>query len=91
MFSTATVASSTRMPTASAMPPSVIRWMFSPLNHSANVAASSDSGMLMTTMNALRQSRRKINTMRPVRIAPSAPSLSRSLIERSTTGDWSNA
>ena len=70
MFSIATVASSTRMPTASARPPSVIKLMFCPLTHSANVPASSAMGMLMTTMNALRQSRRNSSTIRPVSTAP---------------------
>ena len=89
MFSTATVASSTRMPTARASPPSVIRWMDCPLTQSAKAAASSASGMFTTTMNAVRQSRRNSSTIRPVSSAPRPPSLSRSRIERSTTGDWS--
>ena len=89
MFSIATVASSTRMPTASASPPSVIRLMFCPLTHSANVPASSAMGMLMTTMNALRQSRRNSSTIRPVSTAPSAPSFTRLRMAPTTTGDWS--
>ena len=91
MFSTVTVASSTRMPTASARPPRVMRWMFCPLIHRPNAAAMSDSGMLMTTMKAVRRSRRKTSTMRPVSTAPSAPSFTRSRMLWFTTGVWSNS
>ena len=41
MFSIVTVASSTRMPTASAMPPSVMRCMFSPVSQRPNAAGIS--------------------------------------------------
>ena len=58
MFSIATVASSTRMPTASARPPSVMMLTVCPVIHSASTAPISESGMLITTINALRQSRR---------------------------------
>ena len=41
--------------------------------------------MLITTTNALRQSRRNKSTIRPVSTAPMAPSLTRSRIERPST------
>ena len=52
-----------------------------------NAAASNEIGMLSTTIKALRQSRRNSNTIRPVRIAPSAPSFARFVIAPFTTGD----
>ena len=74
MFSIATVASSTRMPMASARPPSVMIFTVCPVSHRPTSAASSANGMVSTTIKALRTSRRKSSTIRPVRIAPSAPS-----------------
>ena len=52
--------------------------------HSASTAPSSESGMLITTMKALRQSRRNSSTIRPVSSAPSAPSSVRPPIARVT-------
>ncbi len=75
IFSTATVASSTRIPTASANPPSVIRLSVWPVSHNATKAAKSAKGMFNTTTITLRQSRRNKSTINPVRMAPSAPSL----------------
>ena len=46
MFSIATVASSTRMPTASARPPSVMMLIVCPAAHSATTAASSANGIV---------------------------------------------
>ncbi len=77
MFSTSTVASSTRMPTASARPPSVIRLIVCPVSHSATTAAIRASGMFSTTTSALRQSRRNTSTISPVSTAPNAPSVAR--------------
>ena len=74
MFSMATVAMSTKMPTASASPPSVIRLMVWPVSQSASSDASNDSGIVMTTTSALRQSRRNSRTISPVSSAPSMPS-----------------
>ena len=59
--------------------------------HSASTAPISESGMLMTTMNALRQSRRNSRIIKPVSRAPSAPSSVRPPIARVTYGDWSNS
>ena len=44
MFSTSTVASSTRMPTASARPPSVIRFKVCPLSHRSTTAPEQSKG-----------------------------------------------
>ena len=66
MFSISTVASSTSTPTASASPPSVMMLMVCPVAHSSTTAASSANGIFTTTIRALRQSRRKISTIRPV-------------------------
>ena len=84
MFSTSTVASSTRMPTASARPPRVIKLMVWPLSHSATTAPSNANGMLSTTTRTLRQSRKNTNTIRPVSAAPSMPSLATPSIARET-------
>ena len=75
MFSIDTVASSTSTPTASASPPSVMMLMVCPVAHSRTTALSSANGMFITTISALRQSRRKISTIRPVSTAPSSPSM----------------
>ena len=73
MFSTSTVASSTRMPIARASPPSVIRLIVLPDSHSPITAAISASGILSTTTSTLRQSRRNNSTISPVSTAPSTP------------------
>ncbi len=87
MFSISTVASSTRTPTASARPPSVMMLMVWPVAQSRTTAASSANGIFMTTISALRQSRRKISTIRPVSAAPSSPSITRPRMELVTYGD----
>src|SRR6266536_3081237 len=81
MFSMATVASSTRMPTASARPPSVMTLMVWPAPHNAITAASSAKGMVTTTMPALRQSRRKTSTINS-RQKCSEPRLTKHGLER---------
>ena len=60
MFSIATVASSTRMPTASASPPSVITFSVSPNAHSAMIDVSTLSGIDSATMIVERQLPRKM-------------------------------
>ena len=47
--------------------------------------------MFVTTIKALRQSRRKISTIRPVSAAPSSPSTISPRMELLTYGDWSNS
>ncbi len=86
-----TVASSTRMPTAKASPPKVIRLTVCPDAHSAIIAARIDNGMFTTTTRALRQSRRKSKTTNPVSTAPSSPSSVSPRMARVTKGDWSNS
>src|SRR6266576_1602735 len=58
MFSMTTVDSSTRIPTASANPPSVMMLMVCPAPQRATTAVSKAKGMVVTTISALRQSRR---------------------------------
>ena len=84
MFSIETVASSTRMPTASARPPRVMMLMVCLVIQSATTALSSESGMLITTMKALRQSRRNSRIIKPVSTAPRAPSSVRPPMARVT-------
>ena len=91
MFSTSTVASSTRMPTARARPPSVIRLTVWSVSQSATTAPQRANGMFSTTTTMLRQSRRKTRTIRPVSRAPKAPSVARLAIAFETVGDWSNS
>ena len=74
MFSITTVDSSTRIPTASANPPSVMMLMVCPAPHSATTAVSNAKGIVVTTIKALRQSRRNRSTTSPVRTAPNKPS-----------------
>ena len=89
MASIATVASSTRMPTAKASPPKVMRLMVCPQSQRPSTARSSASGMLTTTTSVLRASRRKTKTIRPVSTAPSKASRKRSSMARLTIGLWS--
>ena len=77
MFSTATVASSTRMPTASARPLSVMMLTVWPTRRSATRAEKIDSGIVSTTMSADLQLRRNASTVSAVSRAPSAPSIAR--------------
>ncbi len=74
MFSISTVASSTRIPMASASPPRVITLIVCPASQSATRAAISASGIFNKTMIALRQSRRNTRIIRPTSTAPKAPS-----------------
>jgi hypothetical protein len=75
MFSIATVASSTRMPTASARPPSVITLSVSPSAHSTMVENRIDSGIEITTVSVERQLPRNIKIISAV--SPAAISASR--------------
>ena len=74
MFSISTVASSTSTPTASARPPSVMMLIVWPVSPEPDHARQQrDRDVSITTMNALRQSRRNSRTIRPVRSAPARP------------------
>lgn len=65
MFSMVTVASSTRMPTASAKPPRVMMLMVSCRALSTMTEARIDSGIEMPMIRVLRQLPRKSRIMRP--------------------------
>ena len=84
MFSIATVASSTRIPMASANPPKVITLIVCPVSQSATTAAISANGMFNKTIRALRQSRRNSRIISPTSTAPSAPSLTTPQMDRVT-------
>ena len=64
-----TVASSTRMPTASASPPSVMTLMVSCRKPSTITEVRIDSGIETAMISVLRQLPRKIRIIRPVRQA----------------------
>ena len=66
MFSISTVASSTRMPTASASPPSVMMFSVWPRAQSATIATRIDSGMLIVTISVLRHEPRNSRISSPV-------------------------
>jgi len=68
-FSTSTVASSTRMPTARARPPSVMMLMVSPSRLSAMTDVRIESGMDTAMMIVLRQLPRKSRIIAAVRQA----------------------
>ena len=76
MFSISTVASSTRMPTARAMPPSVMMLSVWPSAHSTMIDTRIDSGIEMATISVLRHEPRNSRIMRAVSPAAMAPSLS---------------
>src|ERR1039458_7855234 len=74
MFSISTVASSTRMPTASASPPSVMMLMVSPSALSRITETKIDKGIETAMIKVGRQSPRKIRIMTAVRQAAIRPS-----------------
>ena len=69
MFSIITVASSTRMPTASARPPSVITLMVWPSQDSARIEHRIDSGIEVATISVERHEPRNSSTVSPVSTA----------------------
>ena len=69
MFSIATVASSTRMPTASARPPSVMMLIVSPSALSTMIEARIDSGIETAMISVLRQLPRNSRIISAVRQA----------------------
>ncbi len=74
MFSIVTVASSTRIPTASASPPSVMMLSVSPSAQSTAIEPSTESGIEIAMMTVERQLPRKMRIMRLVRAAAMTPS-----------------
>ncbi len=90
-FSMVTVASSTRMPMASAMPPSDMMLIVLPVIHSPKSEPSRASGMFDTTTITLRMSPRNSRIIRPVRPAPIMPSVATLSTAATTVGDSSNS
>ena len=90
VFSMATVASSTRMPTASARPPSVMTLMVSP--SAARIASEVriESGIETSTTMVERQEPRKSRIVRPVSPAAITASWITPSIAAETKTDWSN-
>ena len=89
MFSIATVASSTRMPTASASPPSVITLVVWPSAPSAMIEQRIASGIESATIRVERQLPRKSRIMSAVRQAASTASRTTPLSAARTKSDWS--
>ena len=89
MFSIATVASSTRMPTASARPPSVMMLIVSPSALSTMIDVRIDSGIETAMIIVLRQLPRKIRIISAVRQAAMTASRTTPSIEARTNTDWS--
>ncbi len=87
MFSMVTVASSTRMPTASARPPRVMMLMVSPSAARQAMEARMDSGMEMKMMRVLRQLPRNSRIIRPVSTAAMVASRTTPEIEALTNTD----
>ncbi len=81
VFSISTVASSTRMPTASARPPSVMTLMVSPSAVRMTSEVAIDSGMDVQTIRVERQEPRNSRIIRPVSAAAMAASRATSEME----------
>ena len=90
MFSISTVASSTRMPTASAMPPSVMTFSVSPRKPRTMIETRIDSGIEIMTISVLRQLPRNSRIIRAVRPAAIAASFTTPWTLARTKTDWSN-
>jgi hypothetical protein len=84
-----TVASSTRMPTASASPPSVITLIVSPVAASRATEVRIASGIDTMMMRVERQLPRKIRIISPVRAAATTPSKMTDDTAAVTNLDWS--
>ena len=89
MFSMVTVASSTRMPTASARPPRVMMLMVSPSADRQMIEARIDSGMEMAMISVLRQLPRNSRIMSAVSAAAITASRTTPAIAARTKIDWS--
>ena len=87
MFSISTVASSTRMPTASASPPSVMTLIVWPSARSASSAATTLSGIDAATISVLRQLPKNRRIIAAVSPAAMRPSMSSPLTARVTNID----
>jgi hypothetical protein len=91
MFSIVTIAWSTRMPTESARPPSVIRFSVWPSAASASTEASTDSGIVSPMISVERQLPRNSSTIAAVSAAAITPSTITPSIAAFTNTDWSNS
>ena len=89
MFSMVTVASSTRMPTASARPPSVMMLMVSPSMLRAVIEDRIERGIEMAMITVLRQLPRKRRIMAAVRQAAMSASRTTPEMAPRTKTDWS--
>ena len=87
VFSIATVASSTRMPTASARPPSVMMLTVSPSAASTAIDVRMDSGIETSTIRVERHDPKNSRIISPVRPAAIAPSRITSSIAPDTNTD----
>ncbi len=87
----ATVASSTRMPTARASPPRVMTLMVWPSTPRMVSEARIDSGIEISTIRVERQEPRKSRIISPVRTAAITASRTTSLMAPETNTDWSNS
>ena len=87
MFSTSTVASSTRMPTARASPPSVMILIVSPIALSTMMEVRIARGIEVAMITVLRQLPRKVRIMKAVRHAAISVSLTTPLIALRTKID----
>ncbi len=91
MFSISTVASSTRIPTASARPPRVMMLMVSPSALNSSTETKIDSGIEIEMTMVGRQSPRNSRIMQAVSAAAIRPSRNTPLIDARTNSDWSNS
>src|ERR1700680_3219062 len=80
MFSTSTVASSTRMPTARASPPSVMILIVSPIALKTMIEVRMAKGIEVAMIKVLRQLPRNVRIMKEVRHAAIIVSLTTPLI-----------
>jgi hypothetical protein len=89
MFSISTVASSTRMPTASARPPRVMMLSVSPSALRVRIETRIDSGMETAMISVLRKLPRKMRIISAVRQAAMTASRSTPSMALRTNSDWS--
>ena len=89
MFSISTVASSTRIPTAKANPPSVMMLMVSPSALSTTREVRMESGMETAIIKVLRQLPRNRRIIAAVSRAAMRASLTTPLMAALTKMDWS--
>ena len=89
MFSMATVASSTRMPTAKARPPKVMRLIVSFKALRMAIELSTERGIEIAIMKVLRQEPMKSRIISAVSVAAIIPSRKTPLMAARTNNDWS--